>query len=268
LQEARAEFRRKGLGLAAISYDNEAILRDFSKRRRVHYPLLADPNSDIIRRYGVLNAEAAGFTKGMARPGYFYISPDFIVKEKFFETAYTERDTANNLLLKLFPHLIEGAGRDVPAPYIKLTLYRSDRVVGPGSRFTVSAEVDLPPGTHVYAPGVNGYKAIQLTLNGPTELKLQPVRYPEARVLYLPAIRESVPVFVGKFRVFQDVVVSADRTFVDSLGSGKALMLQGQLFYQACDSTKCYLPQKSTMSWQVEVTPLDSRRSPKAIQHR
>jgi hypothetical protein len=36
------------------------------------------PNSDIIRSYGVLTIEAIGFTKGMARLGYFYVSPDFI----------------------------------------------------------------------------------------------------------------------------------------------------------------------------------------------
>jgi peroxiredoxin len=78
LQEAREEFRRQGLGLAAISYDSEAILWDFSERRKIQYPLLADPNSDIIRSYGVLTIEATGFTKGMARLGYFYVSPDFI----------------------------------------------------------------------------------------------------------------------------------------------------------------------------------------------
>ena len=115
---------------------------------------------------------------------------------------------------------------------------------------------------------MKGYKPIQLSLDVPAELKLQPVRYPEAKVLYLPAIQESVPVFEGKFRVFQDVVVSADRTFIGSLGSGKTLTLQGHLFYQACDSTKCYLPQKSAVSWHVEAVSLDGERSPQAIQHR
>jgi DsbC/DsbD-like thiol-disulfide interchange protein len=140
--------------------------------------------------------------------------------------------------------------------------------VSAGSRFTVTAEIELPPGTHVYAPGAKGYKPIQLTPDAPAELKLQLVRYPEAKVLYLPAIQESVPIFEGKFRVFQDIVVSADRTFIDSLGFGKTLTLQGQLSYQACDSTICYLPQRSAVSWKVETAPLDRERSPKAILHR
>ena len=36
----------------------------------------------------MLNAEATGFTQGMPRPGYFYVTPDGKVKEKFVETAY------------------------------------------------------------------------------------------------------------------------------------------------------------------------------------
>ncbi len=145
MQNAREKFRQQGIGLAAISYDSEAILRNFTLRHKIDYPLIADPKSEIIRSYGVLNAEATGFTKGMAHPGYFYLTPDGAVKEKFFETAYTDRYTAGNLILKLFPELVEGTGREVSAPYIKLTLFQSDDVVVPGSRFTVAAEVVLPP---------------------------------------------------------------------------------------------------------------------------
>lgn len=268
MQGAREKFQQEGLGLAAISYDTEAILADFTQRHRIDYPLIADPKSEVIERYGVLNTEATGYTKGMPHPGYFYVTPDGKVKEKFFEAAYTDRYTANNLLLKLFPQLVEGTGRDVPAPHIKLALLQSDKTVGPGSRFTVAAEIELPADTHVYAPGVKGYKAIQLMLEAPPELKLQQLRYPEPRVLYLPAIKESVPVFEGKFRVFQDVVVSADRTFSSSLGAGKTLTLKGNLLYQACDRTKCYAPQRPDVSWEVQVIALDRQRSPEAIQHK
>jgi hypothetical protein len=61
----------------------------------------------------------------------------------------TDRYTASNLILKLFPNAVEGNGREVAAPYINLTLFQSDEVVAPGSRFTA---------------GVNGYKPIQLMM--------------------------------------------------------------------------------------------------------
>ena len=178
MQNAREEFHQQGVGLAAISYDSEAILRDFAQRHKIEYPLIADPKSEIIRSYGVLNAEAPGFTKGMAHPGYFYVMPDGKVKEKFFETAYTDRDTAASLILKLFPELVEGKGREVAAPHIKLTLFQSDDVVAPGSRFTVAAEVALPPDTHVYAPRVKRYKPIQLMMEASPDLRLAAAALP------------------------------------------------------------------------------------------
>jgi hypothetical protein len=268
LQNARSKFQQQGIGLAAISYDTEEILQDFTKRHRIEYPLIADPKSVIIRDYGVLNVDAPGFTKGMAHPGYFYVARDGTIKEKFFEAAYTDRYTGGNLILKLFPELVEGSGREVAAPNIKLTLFQSDEVVGSGSRFTVAAEIALPPETHVYAPDVKGYKPIQLTMEGSPDFRFSPLRYPDAKVLFLPAINESVPVYEGKFRLVQDVVVSSDRQFIGSLTQARTITLRGTLFYQACDREKCYLPQKSPVSWDVQVVPLDRERAPAAIQHR
>ena len=268
MQNAREKFRQQGVGLAAISYDSEAILRDFTQRHKVQYPLIADPKSEIIRSYGVLNTEATGFTKGMAHPGYFYVMPDGTIKEKFFETAYTDRDTAASLILKLFPDLVEGNGREVAAPHIKLTLSQSDEVVVPGSRFMVAAEIALPPDTHVYAPGVKRYKPVQMIMETSPDLRLLPLRYPNAKVLFLPAIDESVPVYEGNFRLLQDVVVSTDRRFISSITQAKTISLKGTLFYQACDSEKCYLPQKSDVSWEVRVIPLDRERAPEEIQHK
>jgi peroxiredoxin len=114
LQNAREKFRREGIGLAAISYDSEAILRDFTQGHGIGYPLIADPKSEIIRSYGVLNTAVTGFTKGMAHPGYFYVTPNGTVKEKYFETAYPDRYTAGNVILKLFRELTEGNGMKLP----------------------------------------------------------------------------------------------------------------------------------------------------------
>jgi hypothetical protein len=268
LQNSKQKFSERGIALAAVSYDSEAILRDFSTRHGIAFPLLADPDSQIISEYGVLDDGAKGFTKGMAHPGYFYVTPDGKVSEEFFESAYTDRYTGNNIILKLFPDLVEGSGRQVAAPHFGLSLSQSDRLVIPGSRITVAAEITLPSGTHVYAPGVSGYKPIQLVLDPSPDLKLSDVRYPKPVTLYLPAIKESVPVFEGRFQIRQDVVVSSDGAFVKSIGGGKKVTLKGILKYQACDKTKCFLPQEVELSWDIQVGALDLERAPAAIQHK
>ena len=58
LQNAKAKFEQQGIRLAAISYDSQAILIDFAKRHNIEFPLLADPDSKVIRSFDILNSEA------------------------------------------------------------------------------------------------------------------------------------------------------------------------------------------------------------------
>jgi hypothetical protein len=268
LQQAQQRFLNQGIGLAAISYDSEAILKKFADRQHITFPLLADPQSDIIRKYGVMNGDAKGMQQGMALPGFFYIDPGGRVKEKFFEAAYTDRYTANSVVARLFPELTEQAARKIEAPHILLTLQQSDQVAVPGSNLVLIVVVELGPDLHVYAPGVKGYIPIELELEPSSDVRLGPVAYPESKILFLQAINERVPVFDGKFRIAQEVTVAADRSFIKSLEQGRTVSVKGKLKYQACDKTTCYMPASVPVSWEIRIVPLDFRRSPEAIQHR
>ena len=90
LQNAKQRFEAQGLKLAAISYDSPAILKDFAQRHKIEFPLLADPNSEIIRSFNVLNSEAKGMTKGMAYPGFVYVDSSGVIREKYFTPRYTD----------------------------------------------------------------------------------------------------------------------------------------------------------------------------------
>lgn len=270
LQQAAQRFKQHGIGLAAISYDSQAILKDFAERKHITYPLLADPQVEIIRAYHVLNPQVTlpGVVKGIAHPGFFFVDPSGKVKEKFFETAYTERYTANNVISRLFPELTEEVPRNMKAPHIAFTLRQSDQNAFPGSRLRLMVDVDLAPDLHVYAPGVKGYIPIELKLEPAAEFKLDEITYPKSKILYLPAIKEKVPVFGGKFRISQDLTVSANRGFSLSLREGKTIAVKGELKYQACDEKVCFMPVATPVTWEIHVAPLDMERSPAALQHR
>ena len=94
LQNASARLEKKGIKLAAISYDSSAILMDFANRHQIQFPLLTDADSKVIRSFKVLNADAKGMTKGMAHPGFFYVDENGVIREKYFEAEYTDRFTA------------------------------------------------------------------------------------------------------------------------------------------------------------------------------
>ena len=267
LQDAKAKFEQQRIKLAAISYDSQAILADFAKRHQIDFPLLADPDSKVIRSFNVLNAEAKGMNKGMAHPGFLYIDADGVIREKYFEAKYTNRFTPNNVIAKLFPELTQEVSQSLEAPHLRLTLSQSDRTVVPGSRLTLAVDVDLPPDVHVYSPGVKGYKPIQLLLHPSGGIEPAPAIYPSSKTLYLQAIKEQVPVFEGKFRITQDVTIPVSKVGA-LLGSANTVSIAGELQYQACDATICYPPTSAAVKWEVKVEPLDLDRSPKNIQHK
>ncbi len=124
---------------------------------------------------------------------------------------------------------------------------------------------------HVYSPEVQGYKPIQLTLQGLPGIELQPVVYRNSKVLHLEATQEHVPVFEGKFRISQDLTVTPSKAS-DAIravfSKERTISIIGDLKYQACDQTACYPPTSVPVKWQLQVLPLDLKRSPKAIQHK
>ena len=268
LQAARERFEAQGIKLAAISYDSEAILKEFADRHKIDYPLLADRDSANIRKFKVLNTEATGPEKGMAHPGFFYIDAQGIIREKFFESNDLNRFTPNDVIVKLFPELAEQVNEKVEAPHLQLSLAQSDRAVVPGNRVSFIAKIQLPAGVHVYAPGVKGYKPIVLSIKPIADAAPAGLTYPPSKVLNLEAIHERVPVFEGEFRIVYEIRINSSRTFIASLGNGKELAVTGELKYQACDERVCYPPASLPVNWKLEVLPLDRQRSSDAIQHK
>jgi len=231
--------------------------------------MLADPDSKTIKAYGVLNQEATGMQKGFARPGYFFIDSNGIIREKFFEAKYRERMTGNSIISKLFPELGQEVTETVEAPHLQLAIEQSDRIGYPGTRITLAAEVRLPPDVHVYAPGAQGYKPIKLVMDAMPEMEFKPAIYPQSKTLYLPVINERVPVFEGMFRISQDLKVNSGSEFAASLGTdGKIFTITAKLEYQACDKTECYRPASVPVKWQLQVFPQDRTRAPVDIRHK
>ena len=269
LQAAKARFEKQGIKLAGISYDSLDILKYFAGRRKIEFPLLSDPDSKIIRMYQVLNSEAVGPNQGMARPGYFFVDTEGVIREKFFEAKYRERLTGNGVLAKLFPELGEEVSDPVDAPHLQLAAGQSDRIGVPGNLVTLTAEIKLPADVHVYAPGTKGYKPIRLVVDQLPDFELRQAAYPRSKILYLPAIKEKVPVFEGAFRISQEIKVNSMTAFSGAIAAdGKPVTITGKLEYQACDSKICFLPASVPVTWNLTVVPLDRQRAPDDIRHK
>ena len=263
LQGRLDRLKREGLALAAISYDPVPVLDAFSSRRGITFPLLSDPGSETITRYGILNTTIPPGNQqanGVPFPGTFLVNRKGVVTARYFEAAYQERDTVGSILVRLGRSL-DVAGTQVSAPHLDVTTFATDAAVSPGTHFSLVLDVRPAPGVHVYAPGVSGYKPITLDLEPQPAVLIRGVQFPKAEDYYFKPLKEHVPVFQRPFRIVQDIATDASPEGQARLQGVSALTIKGTLTYQACTDKECFTPQSVPLTWSVELRELDRVRA-------
>ena len=285
LQDRLQQLSDQGIGVAAISYDSEAVLADFSQRRGITFPLLSDDGSEVITEFGILNTvayEAQGPNRddpevvadvakyvslfgaspaivGTPYPGTFMVDRNGRVTSRFFEEFYRERNTTANVLLKAGAGLSPIEAVRGETAHLKLTAYPSNPSVTVGTRFSIAVEIEPNPKIHVYAPGAEemGYRVISLNLTPVPHIRFEPVEFPESEIYYFEPLDERVPVYQRPFTLLQEVVVSGAAEVEEALAQLDALTLSGTLDYQACDDLICFEPVSVPLSFTLDLDLLD-----------
>jgi DsbC/DsbD-like thiol-disulfide interchange protein len=129
--------------------------------------------------------------------------------------------------------------------HLRLSASAGAEQVRAGGRVTLTLEIALKPGMHVYAPAVDGYIPITWSMAPNEAIVAHAVVTPPAQMLRLEALDETLPVYSGSFRLSRDITVSK---------SAKGpLTLGGTFRYQACDDRMCYLPKTVPLKWTLDV---------------
>ncbi len=252
--------------MAVITYDSAGTLRHFSERMRLSYPLLSDERSEVIRAFGILNENVPSDSPffGVPFPGTYMLDANGVVKSKYFEDDYRERVTAASILVREFR--TDGALRqEITAKYLKLTAWAANDLVYPGSRVMLMLDLELPERMHVYAPGVQGYIPIQWKAGESKSWMAGPVAFPPSRMLRLPAINETVPVYEGKIRLTRELTIGQEKELAPALSPDRELMIPQSFVYQACDDKVCYTPETIPLQWKFKVSKFDSQRAPAEV---
>jgi peroxiredoxin len=264
LQGRVAELKRQGLSLAAVSYDAVPILADFSKRRGITFPLLSDPGSAAIKRYGILNTtvpETNQQSYGIPFPGTFLLNTQGVVTSRFFEQAYQERSTVGSIMARL-GNTVDVQATTLSSPQLSITSFATDSTVAPGTQFSLVLDLRPARGIHVYAPGVTGYKPIALSVQPqPGLLTTRGAQYPPSEDYHFKPLNEHVQVYQRPFRIVQDVLIDASTQAQTSLKDMTTMTIKGVLNYQACDDKVCFTPQTVPLTWTVSLRQLDRERA-------
>ena len=79
-QQHLSEFDARGIRVVGISVDPPEINRRQSQKLGYTFPLLSDPNVQVIRRYDVLHPGAGPKGADVARPAEFLIDSSRVVR--------------------------------------------------------------------------------------------------------------------------------------------------------------------------------------------
>jgi hypothetical protein len=270
LDRKREEFEKRGIKVAALSFDPVAVLEHFSQRTGVKVTLLSDPESEVIRAFGVLNESVAKDNQayGIPNPGDFLIDENGVVKAKFFEEKYADRYTAGQILVRALGVDSGAKQTQTETDHLTVTSSASDDILRGGNRLSLVLEVDLKDKMHVYAPGVQGYIPIEWTMEEVEGVTNYPASYPESEMLHLPAIDETVAVYQSRFRVARDLMVGQSKEIQHLLNERGELLVKGSLRYQACDDKICFLPTTIPLEWTFRFEEHDRTRAPEEIRRK
>ena len=74
------------------------VLKNFTEKRKITYPLLSDAGSKTITAYGLLNKEAKGKTEGIPSPGTVIVDQEGVIRAKLFLDGYKDRHATEALI--------------------------------------------------------------------------------------------------------------------------------------------------------------------------
>lgn len=244
-------LEENGVHLAAISYDSQEILRDFTENHKIHYPLLSDRDSTVIRAFGIFNYNMAPDLRsyGVPHPGEYLVAPDGIIIRKYFVENYQHRVTGSAVALREFGAQAANAVTTVLSggPVTVQVIFPSPTAFA-GQELSFLAKFHLDPGWHIYGnPLPPGYTATSLLIEDPRVLR-QSFQFPPPQILHLPALDETLQVYSGVFEGIGSVLLKFP------LPNGE-LALAGRLSFQACSDSTCEVPVEIAFTLAIQLKP-------------
>ena len=266
LRDAQERFRALGIKLYAISYDEPDAIAAFAENYGITYPMLSDPESEVIRRYGVLNTEIRPGdlpVYGVPFPGTFVTDADGVVVEKFFHDSYKRRDSAETLIDAALGELL--ASSDAPGATggdeeirVRAFLHGGRGTLRQGIHRKLVVRFELRDGLHLYGePVPEGMVATSVEVKGPEGLvTLDPI-VPPTEPLRLEALDLDLNVWSGTVDLQVPFYPRAELVSECRPVDHETVPIEVTVRYQACDDALCFPPKTETFTLDVGLEPVE-----------
>lgn len=265
LERLADQLRTRGYRICSISYDSVDVLREFADRRRITYPMLSDPDSSIIRAFGLFNETIQPSTRdyGIPHPALFFVDRAGTVVRKYMEERYYHRRTLATILADDGEaDALQAVGQTTDEHVTVSTLTLQPEVY-PGNRFALVVAVEPQPGVHVYAPGAGpDYRPLTLGIEPKPYLTVYEPVYPMPDGTWISPLDERVPVYTRPAHARVEVALGTRHELKPVYDTGGRLEVTGILSFQACSETVCWAPRDVPVTWSLALLPPDLERSP------
>ena len=138
--------------------------------------------------------------------------------------------------------------------YVTLAAGTSVATAVPGARVSLLVQVTPGPKIHLYAPGQDGYLAIDLSVVDNSAFSAKAAVYPPPKPYTFTPTSETVKVYSEPFLLRADIVLASTDELRRRAASGDTLTVVGAFEYQACDDAVCYRPETVPVQWKVKLT--------------
>jgi hypothetical protein len=247
LQSKFEDFAAAGINVFSLSYDEQGALADFRDAYDITYTLLSDPESNVIRQFGILNTLISEDNHpwfGIPFPGTYVVNSEGVISHKVFE---------NNLSLRAGPEMLLRAARgeaiehsktdhEPPAETTWHVYLDGDRLAASVLKDLV-ARIEVPSGRHLYAdPAPVGNVPVALVLDEDPQIVTRDVVKPESESLTLGGTGEVIQVYAGAVELRLPITVNANLGVAET--EPCEITLAGELHWQTCDDHVCDLPRR------------------------
>ena len=249
-------YRAAGVSLYALSYDEPDALADYAQAHDTTFTMLSDPDSEVIRSFGILNTLIPPDDHpwyGLPFPGSYVIDADGIIEAKFFEHNFAIRPGPEQLLAAALGKEFEiavPAGDDAAGRVSADVRIDGDRLPM-GLTRQIIATFRVPRGQHLYSdPVPDGLVAAAIELDDSDGILSYEPLTPPTRPLTLSGSGETLQVYEGNVVLRLPVAQNARHMLKDD--QGRFVTISGRVRWQACDDVECFLPESMPFSFRVE----------------
>ena len=231
--------------------------------------MLSDPDSEIIRRIGILNTLIDPDDHpwyGIPFPGSYVLDADGVVTHKFFEDRLHFRVSADQLLRAATGQQLNlpvaPTGSAAPTD-VMVDIFLDGDDLRSGIVRDLVVRLTIPEGQHLYGPPVpEGLVATTVEIDEQPGLLVRDAVFPPTSSLTL-ATGETLNIFEnthdGNAVVVRIPIAQLSRRLTTLDDGAVVQRITGTVRWQACDDDTCGLPQ--TESFSVEIPAADASRS-------